>query len=475
MADKSKIWGGRFQSGPSGIAERISESISFDHVLYDVDIRGSIAHVNMLERCGILSEESSHKITDALRSIHAEIEQNGLEFSWALEDIHMHIEKILTDRIGDDGKRMHTGRSRNDQVAVDTHLYLKETIEGQSGLLLSVMKTILEMAEKYRGKIWAGYTHLQIAQPVLLSHYILSWFWKFARDFQLMQFAYSETCQNPLGAAAMGGPNYPVDPDMVREELGFGKSYENSMDAVSNRDYQLSYHFFASRLSLHISRFCEDMIIYNTSEFATIRFSDAVTTGSSIMPQKKNPDIAEILRSKSARITGNLNSLMMNLKGLPTTYNRDLQDDKVYLFDTIKNVTLILEGMKELLTNVIFFPDKLQKNLEAGFGTATDVADYLVAGYHLPFRDAHHISGAIVAIAEQKRVFINQISPADIATILKPFEDKYNIKINLNPAEFTVEKSVSRRGGSLSTSPEMVERQMDKARKLLEEIRLTCF
>lgn len=475
MKDKSDIWGGRFESHPSRLAEIISESISFDHVLYDVDIRGSLAHVRMLKERNIISTEAYDKIESGLLEILNSIREKGIEYHYELEDIHMHIESLLTEKIGEDGKRLHTGRSRNDQVALDTHLYLKEAIENQSVLIRILMERVLELAEEYSGKIWAGYTHTQIAQPVLLSHYLLSWFWKFSRDYNLMNFSYQETCRNPLGSAAMGGPNYPIDPDLVRKELGMKDNYENSMDAVSNRDYQLSYHFFVTRLGIHASRLCEDLILYNSAEYSYVRFSDAVTTGSSIMPQKKNPDIAELLRAKSGRLTGNMNALLMNLKSLPLTYNRDLQEDKIYLFDSIKTGEVVLRGLYEIVNNVEFFPEKVIDHLEKGYSTATDLADYLVREYGMTFRDAHYISGAIVGEAEKKKISLKKVPKGSVKKILKPYRDEKGKKIKLDLSLFTVENSIKNRQGEMSTSPESVQKQMQKARDFLENMELKCF
>lgn len=472
MEDKSDIWGGRFNSRPSGLAEIISESISFDHVLFDADIRGSLAHIHMLKNQNIIEESAAQKIEDGLLEILNTIRNEGLEYHYELEDIHMHVESLLTKKIGDDGKRLHTGRSRNDQVALDSHLYLKEAIETQSILIKILMERILDLAEENQDRIWAGYTHTQIAQPVLLSHYLLSWFWKFSRDYRLMEFAYSEVSRNPLGAAAMGGPNYPVDSESVREELGLNSNYENSMDAVSNRDYQLSYHFFVSRLGIHASRLCEDLILYNSAEFSYIRFDDEVTTGSSIMPQKKNPDIAELLRGKSARLIGNLNALLVNLKSLPLTYNRDLQEDKIYLFDSIKTGEVLLRGLYEILNHIEFFPDKVVKNLERGYATATDLADYLVREHGLAFRDAHHISGALVAEAEKKKNPLKKVPKKFAKKVLKDYKDKEGKKITIDPSIFSVENSIRYRQGEMSTSSKSVKRQITKAREFLDTMDL---
>ncbi len=295
---KKKLWHGRFEAPPSKITEEISESISYDNALYRVDIRASMAHARMLSKVGVLTADEFATIEKGLAQVETEIEQGKLAFSAALEDIHMHIESRLTEIIGETGKKLHTGRSRNDQVAIDTHLFVREALAEHRGQLTALLQRLLQLAEENLGKIWIGYTHLQIAQPVLLSHYLLAYFWQFARDLELLDFVAQSTRLSPLGSAALGGANYPIDRRQTSDELGFAAPYPNSMDAVANRDYQLNYHFWVTRLYLHISRFCEDIIIYNTTEFGYVTLGDAVTTGSSIMPQKKNPDVAELLRGK---------------------------------------------------------------------------------------------------------------------------------------------------------------------------------
>lgn len=455
----TKLWGGRFEQAASDIAVEISESISFDAALYEYDIAGSIAHAKMLKKTGILKEETAQKIVEGLEQIRNEIIENKMEFDPRLEDIHTHIEKRLIELIGDEGKALHTGRSRNDQVAVDTHLFLKEQIIAQREKLIELLRLLLRTAKENKETIWAGYTHTQIGQPVLLSHYLMAYFWMFRRDLDLLDFAFGEADVSPLGSAAMAGPNYPVDKEYTAKELGFSGVYQNSLDAVSNRDYQLSYHFFATRLFLHISRFCEDMILYNTTEFSYIKMSDRVTTGSSIMPQKKNPDIAELLRGKTGRVLGNFHALMSNIKGLPLTYNRDLQEDKIYLFDTVRQAALGLGGMIEIVANTTFHSERVVENLRKGFAQATDIADYLVSHYQAPFREAHELTGALVLYCEKNKLYLDQLKPEDIAQVWENYE--------LPPEILDIMGGINRKQGTGSTALAEVEKQMERAAESL--------
>lgn len=458
--EAGKLWGGRFQDGISDIGVEISESISFDQKLFEYDIDGSIAHAQMLQAQGILKKETVGKITDGLEKIREEIRQGKMEYDPRLEDIHTHIEKRLIALIGEEGKALHTGRSRNDQVALDTHMFLKEAIINQKGELKELLQVIYDQAQKNQGAVWAGYTHTQIAQPVLLSHYIMAWFWKFHRDFELLDYALSEVDTSPLGCAAMAGANYPISREKTAETLGFSKIYQNSLDGVSTRDYQLIYHFFASRFFLHVSNFCEDTILYNTTEFSYVTLGDKVTTGSSIMPQKKNPDIAELLRGKTGRVLGNLNSLLTNLKGLPLTYNRDLQEDKVYLFDSVRQVSLGIGGLAEILRHTTYHPERVEKNLSRGFAQATDVADYLVATYEVPFREAHELTGSLVLYCEQNGKLLDELTAADYESVWK---GNYAIP----EGHLSLQACIDRKQGTGSTSSAEVKKQLERAREIL--------
>ena len=461
--EKKKLWGGRFEKGLSNLSLEIPESISFDKILYKFDIKVSIIHAEMLAKQNIIQKNQFENIKKGLLQIEKEIEEGNFEYNIQLEDIHTHIENRLTQIIGDDGKRLHTGRSRNDQVAVDTHLYLKDIIKNQKTILMKLLQNLLQKAKQHQKDIWPGYTHTQIAQPVLLGHYLMAYFWMFYRDFNFLTFAEKECDKMPLGAAALAGANYPIDRKFTAEKLGFSELYENSMDAVSSRDYQLTYHMFAVKLFIHISRFCEEMILYNSSEFQYVKMTDAVTTGSSIMPQKKNPDIAEILRGKSGRVTGNLNALLMNLKSLPLTYNRDLQEDKVYLFDTVKQISYGIQGVSEIILNVEFYPEKALENLEKGFAQATDIADYLVSHHELPFREAHELTGKLVSYCEKNKLIISSLNDENIQEILG--------KYTLSKEVLQIKECVNRKQGIGSTSEKELSAQLKKAEKCLDALK----
>ena len=460
---QQKLWGGRFKGKTSLISNQISESISFDSRLYLFDIQASKSHAKMLGMQKIISEKVAQRIIKALSQIQIEIEKNEFTYSIALEDIHTHIEKRLIELIGEDGKKLHTGRSRNDQVAVDTHLYLRQEANEHHKLITKLLSKLISLSEKNIEFIWAGYTHLQIAQPISLGYYLLSYFWKFCRDAKLLKFSLNEIQFSPLGAAALAGPNYSIDTTFTSHDLGFLDSYSNSMDAVSSRDYQLSYHFFASRLFIHISQICEDIILYNSTEFNYVTLGDAVTTGSSIMPQKKNPDIPELLRGKSARVIGNLVSLLVNLKSLPQTYNRDLQEDKIYLFDTCEQVGLGILGLIEILNHIEFHPEKIKKSLNQGFAQATDLADYLVSEYKISFRKAHEISGEIVLYAEKFQKTLPELKEKELFRFLPE-------GMVLPKDFFDLKKSIERKNVRGGTSPEQVRRQLKQARLELKSL-----
>ncbi|MCS6985169.1 MAG: argininosuccinate lyase [Leptospiraceae bacterium] len=455
-----KLYSGRFTKDISPITTEITQSISYDRQLYAQDLAVSRAHARMLYEKNILSEKELASILKGLELVEREIEEGKLVFKPELEDIHTHIENRLCELIGEDGKKLHTARSRNDQVAADTHLYLLQEARRQKKDLVALLETILDLAEKHKTDLWIAYTHLQVAQPVLLSHYLLSYFWAFHRDLGLLDYVIKEADRCPLGAAAVGGPNYAIEPELTARLLGFQKTYENSLDAVANRDYQLNYHFFASRLCLHVSRLCEDLIIYNSLEFGYVQMDDEITTGSSIMPQKRNPDLAEILRSRSARASANLLSLMMNLKGLPASYNRDLQEDKIYLFDNIKLTSEVILGTKELLEHTRFLPEKVEINLEKGFAQATDIADYLVSHYGLPFRQAHELTANLVRYCEQQGKTLRKLTLEEIQEV---WPQQYQFDKEL----LDLTQSPRRRGGSMSTHPNEVEKQLEKAKQSL--------
>jgi argininosuccinate lyase len=396
---EKKLWGGRFSGGSSDITERISKSIHFDSRLYRQDIRGSIAHAKMLHSMEILDAKELNDIITGLKKIESEIEAGTFEFLSSREDIHMNIEAALTERIGDAGKKLHTGRSRNDQVALDVRMYIIDESEQILFFINRLIALLIGTAEKNIEVIMPGYTHMQVAQPVRFSHHMLVYAWQLLRDRKRLENSIDACKSLPLGCGALAGVNYKNDRDFLKSELGFNEVIMNSMDAVSDRDFALDFLYFASVLGMHLSRFCEELILWSTSEFNFIRLSDSVTTGSSIMPQKRNPDVAELIRGKSGRVYGNLFSLLTILKGLPMTYNRDMQEDKEPLFDSIDTVKLSLEGMIEMISGLEVRHERMREAVYSNFSTATDLADYLVRK-GLPFRECHEISGSIVRYCE---------------------------------------------------------------------------
>jgi len=409
--EKNKsMWGGRFAEKTSSIMERIGESISFDHRLYKEDIEGSIAHAKGLHKIGILTDDELDSIQKGLFEILQEIERGEFKFNAALEDIHMHIESRLTELIGETGKKLHTARSRNDQVAQDVRLYiLNETREIQERIFL-LLEALLSKADESIDIIMPGYTHLQVAQPIRASHYLLAYFSMFFRDWKQFESAKEISDVLVLGSGAMAGVNYPTDRNFLKTELGLSAMSENSMDAVSTRDHLLNFLYAASLCMIHLSRLSEDITIYSSQEFSYIQLPDSLTTGSSIMPQKKNPDIAELIRGKSARVISNLNSLFILLKGLPMTYNRDLQEDKIALFDSADQIKISLEGMTEMIKHLKFIPDNMESSLKRGHATATDLADFLVKEKNVPFRKAHELVGELVSICISKKSNLFEIS-----------------------------------------------------------------
>jgi argininosuccinate lyase len=456
-----KLWGGRFDNGSSEVTERLSESISYDSRLYKQDIRGSIAHAEMLSRAGIISADDFQNIKKGLLNIREEIDSGKFEFSASLEDIHMNIESRLTSDIGDAGKRLHTGRSRNDQVALDIRLYVRDQSVIIKELLLKLIHIIVDTADKNIDAVMPGYTHTQVAQPVRLSHHLMAWAWMLSRDLRRLEFAVHSSDFCPLGSGALAGVNYATDREFLSKELGFADYTPNSMDTVADRDFALDFLFFSSALGIHLSRICEELVLWSSTEFSYIRLSDGVTTGSSIMPQKRNPDVAELIRGKSGRLTGNLVTLLTILKGLPLTYNRDMQEDKEPLFDSIDTVSISLEGMIGMLKDAEFKKETMKKAVYRNFSTATDLADYLVKK-GIPFRESHEISGSIVRYCETENKDFFTLTLEDF----KKFSDKIGSDVveNINPISST-ERKLS--AGSTSTAE--VKKQIQKIRALLAE------
>ncbi|MBA4495338.1 argininosuccinate lyase [Paenactinomyces guangxiensis] len=400
-----KLWGGRFTKPTNRLVEEVNASISFDQELAEEDIQGSIAHVTMLGSCGIITPDEAGKITAGLENILAKIRAGEIRFSVEHEDIHMNIEKLLLDEIGPLGGKLHTGRSRNDQVAVDMHLYVRKQTVELVRLLVQLQQVIIEQAEQHMDTILPGYTHLQRAQPVRLAHHLLAYASMFERDIERLIDSYKRVNTCPLGAGALAGTTFPVDRDMVAKHLGFDRIYDNSMDAVSDRDYLVEFLSVCSLIMVHLSRLSEELILWSSEEFNYIVLDDAFCTGSSMMPQKKNPDIPELIRGKTGRVFGHLTALLTTLKALPLTYNKDLQEDKEGVFDTVKTLSSALSLMAPILQTMKVNRVQMRKNAESGFASATDLADYLV-NKGMPFREAHEVVGKLVLYCiEQEKQF----------------------------------------------------------------------
>ena len=454
-----KPWAGRFKGSTSKSVERFTESISFDHRLWKYDIEGSIAHAKMLGRQAIISQEDSAKIVEGLRGLAQEIESGKFRFREDLEDIHMNIESALIRKIGEAGGKLHTGRSRNDQIALDLRLYLREETKKILTLVKDFQQTLLKIAAKHLDSVMPGYTHLQRAQPVLLSHHLLAYVEMFQRDKDRLQDAYKRINILPLGASALAGTTFPIDRDYVAELLSFDDVSKNSIDTVSDRDFVIEFLSDAAVLVMHLSRLAEELILWSTEEFGYVELPEAFTTGSSAMPQKKNPDVVELIRGKTGRVYGNLFSLLTIMKGLPLSYNRDLQEDKPPLFDTVDTVKSCLAVLNEMLPGVTFHVARLREAAKEGYSTATDVAEYLVRK-GLPFRKAHEVTGRIVLYCSGKKKSFEDLT----LTELKKFsslisEDIYTV---VSP-----EESVRRKKSMGSTSPEEVRRQMKRLMRRL--------
>ena len=417
----TKLWGGRFTRDTDASVEEFTSSISFDQRMYRQDILGSMAHARMLGRCNILTHEETDSIIAGLVSILSDIEAGNFTFEIALEDIHMNIEKRLTERIGPVGGKLHTARSRNDQVALDTHMYMKSAIQSIALLIHSMEQALVEVAEANIDVILPGYTHLQRAQPVLFSHHMLAYFHMLARDFDRLQGVWERTDIMPLGAGALAGTTFPIDRRMVAEELKFSRIYANSMDAVSDRDYILEFLSFASILMIHLSRLSEELILWSSTEFAFVELDDAHCTGSSIMPQKKNPDVCELVRGKTGRVVGHLMAMMTVLKGLPMTYNKDLQEDKEGVFDTIDTLKFSLSVYASMLKGMKVNAGRMRQVLDDDFSNATDMADYLVRK-GLPFREAHSVVGRAVRLAIETERSLTEIPLSELQTLSLLFD-----------------------------------------------------
>lgn len=403
-------WGGRYSAGPSAIMEEINASIGFDRKMWRQDIRGSLAHAAMLRHVGIISADDEAAIREGLNAIAGEIEAGQFAFSTALEDIHMNIEARLTERIGEAGKRLHTARSRNDQVALDVRLWVRDAIDGLDGQLADLMQALVERADEHAATVMPGFTHLQPAQPTTLGHHLLAYVEMLGRDRSRLGDCRARMNQSPLGAAALCGTGFNIDRHMTAAALGFDQPMRNSLDAVASRDFALEFLSAASICAMHLSRFAEEIVIWTNPYFGFVALSDAYTTGSSIMPQKRNPDAAELVRAKIGRISGHLVGLLTVMKGLPLTYGKDMQEDKEGIFDAAETLALCLAATAGMVRDLKPDVTRLREAAGAGFSTATDLADWLVRELRLPFRDAHHVTGRLVARAEARGVDLSGLS-----------------------------------------------------------------
>ena len=434
----SKLWAGRTSGEVSSIADDFNSSIRFDCKLYKQDITGSMAHAAMLGAQGIISQAEAGQLIDGLQGILSDLESGTLEFDFGCEDIHMFIEQVLTQRLGDVGKKLHTARSRNDQVALDLRMYLKDQIDEITALVKDVLGAIVAQAENNKGVIMPGYTHLQKAQPITLAHHMMAYFQMFRRDLDRFAHAYNAADVMPLGSGALAGTTYPLNRERVAELLGFSRISMNSLDGVSDRDFLLEYLSAASICMMHLSRFCEELILWNTNEFRFVEMDDAFATGSSIMPQKKNPDLAELARGKAGRVIGDLCGLLTTMKGLPLAYNKDMQEDKDAIFDGMDTVKMCLTALTPMIATMKMIPENMRKAAAGGFINATDCADFLVSK-GLPFRDAYKATGELVALCIKKGTTLEELPIDEYKSICPLFDEGVYDAINL-------ENCVTRRG-----------------------------
>ena len=462
QASSLSLWGGRFEKSTDEMINDFQASINFDKRLYREDIQGSIAHAKMLAKCKIISDADAQKIIDGLKNILAQIEGGKFNFSVELEDIHMNVEKALTDLIGEAGGRLHTARSRNDQVALDMHLYMRRTVQEVQHLILELQKSLVDAAEKNLSVIMPGYTHLQRAQPILFSHHLMAYFQMLKRDYDRFSGVYERADIMPLGAGALAGTTFPIDREFVKTELNFSEVYMNSLDAVSDRDYILEFLSAASILMIHLSRLSEETILWCSREFNFVELDDAHCTGSSMMPQKKNPDVPELVRGKAGRVIGHLNAMLVTVKSLPLAYNKDLQEDKEGLFDAIDTIKFCLKVYAQIIAGMKVKAENMRRAVEEDFSNATDLADYLVKK-NLPFRQAHEVAGKLVHYCIERGVYLKDLSLDEFKT----FYDKFDAGIfNAIKAETCVNSRNSLGG----TSTAQVTKQIEIAKKYFADI-----
>ncbi|MBU0583039.1 MAG: argininosuccinate lyase [Alphaproteobacteria bacterium] len=456
----NQMWGGRFASGPAAIMQAINASISFDKALYAQDIQGSLAHSEMLAETGIIPGEDQEKIAHGLNTILREIEAGSFAFSEKLEDIHMNVEARLAALIGPAAGRLHTARSRNDQVAVDFRLWTKQECLRVAEALKGLIAAFLERAEEHAATVMPGFTHLQTAQPVTFGHHCMAYVEMFSRDLSRVRDAVERMDESPLGAAALAGTGFPIDRDMTAKALGFREPTRNSLDSVSDRDFALEFLSLSAICATHLSRLAEEIVIWSTPQFGFVRLSDQFSTGSSIMPQKKNPDAAELVRAKTGRINGDLIALLTVMKGLPLTYSKDMQEDKEAVFDAAETLDLMLAAMTGMVRDMTVETAAMKRAAGSGYSTATDLADWLVRELGMPFREAHHVTGRAVALAESRKSPLEKLGLADLQSIHPGITDGIF-------SVLSVKNSVNSRTSFGGTAPKEVRKQVRYWKKRL--------
>ncbi|MFA5954987.1 argininosuccinate lyase [Hyphomicrobium sp.] len=466
MTDKpaNAMWGGRFAMSPAEIMQEINASIGFDKALAPQDIRGSKAHAEMLAEAGIITKADAREIAKGLDKIKAEIDAGTFEFSRTLEDVHMNVESRLRDMIGPAAGRLHTARSRNDQVATDFRLFVRDAIDGIDTALEAVQMALVEKAEKHAGTVMPGFTHLQPAQPVTFGHHLLAYVEMIARDRGRFADARKRLNESPLGSAALAGTSFPIDREKTAEALGFDRPMANSLDGVSDRDFALETLAAATITAVHFSRLAEEIVIWMTPQFGFVKLSDRFTTGSSIMPQKRNPDAAELARAKVGRIAASFQGLVIVMKGLPLAYSKDMQEDKEMTFDALSSLRLVMAAMAGMVADLEPNADAMRAAAGRGYSTATDLADWLVRELKMPFRDAHHVTGSIVKAAETKGIDLDQLS----------LEEMQNVEPRITKAVFSVlsvENSVKSRTSYGGTAPQNVAKMARQWLRRLEKAR----
>ncbi|MBW7921544.1 MAG: argininosuccinate lyase [Rubellimicrobium sp.] len=461
MSTKSNtMWGGRFASGPDAIMEAINASIGYDRRLAAEDIAGSRAHAAMLAAQGIITDSDAQAIREGLLTILSEIEEGSFVFSTALEDIHMNVEARLTELIGAPAGRLHTARSRNDQVAVDFRLWVRGAADAAQDAIRGLQRAILAQAEAGAAMVMPGFTHLQVAQPVTFGHHLMAWVEMLARDAGRFADARARMNESPLGAAALAGTSFPIDREATAQALGFARPMANSLDAVSDRDFALEFLSAATICAVHLSRMAEELVIWSTAQFGFVKLSDRWSTGSSIMPQKRNPDAAELIRAKIGRITGAQVALTTVMKGLPLAYSKDMQEDKEQVFEAADQLALALAAMTGMVADLTPQPDAMRASAARGFSTATDLADWLVRALNLPFREAHHVTGHLVALAEAKGCDLPELSLADMQSVHGAITGEVFSVLG-------VENSVASRMSQGGTAPARVREQIARWKALL--------